>query len=167
MNAGSIAGGAPTWVYVLLAALIALGVRRLKPREVPVVVALIPVVAFATWSIVGVASLATQIGALVAVGAWLGGVGIGSASAILLPEARGRRKAKSRVLLPGTVIPLISYMLVFAGRFACGTWAAIHPADAALANATGTAIGAAMTARLVVSVLQWQPEPIPTDTLAL
>ncbi len=62
LMAGAVLGGAPAWVYLLLVVLIALGIRRLKVREVPIIVALISVFAFCVWSVVGVAQLAMNYG---------------------------------------------------------------------------------------------------------
>lgn len=153
--AGAILGGAPAWVYILLVVLIALGLRRLKVREVPIIVALIPVFAFSAWSVVGLASLVTRNGAFPTVPAWLGGVLLGVISALMLPEARAIRIPGGRVRQPASLSPLILYLTVFVGRFACGAWAAIKPDEAVMANAVGTAVGAAMTARLIMSVVQW------------
>ena len=156
MTIGDILGGAPPWAYALLLVLIALGVRRLTTREVPVVVAMIPVIAFAAWSLVGVTSAARQPGYQMAIAGWTGGIVVGIASALVLPEARGVRLPGKRVRLPGSPSSLVLYLAVFVGRFACGAWAATEPSQAAVANAIGAAIGAAMTARLVASVVQWR-----------
>jgi hypothetical protein len=158
MQAGSILGGAPIWVYVLLAGLIALGIRRLKPREVPLVVALIPVTAFFLWSVIGALSFAQSAGAVFAAIAWVSGIGTGAISAFVLPEARAKRIAGGRILLPGSWMPLCLYMTVFIARFACGAWAAIVPAQALVATAIGIAIGAALTGRLAMWVLNWENE---------
>jgi hypothetical protein len=154
--AGAILGGAPGWVYVLLVILIALGIRRLKVREVPIIVALIPVVAFSVWSVVGVTLLATKHGAYPAIASWIVGLLFGVVSALILPEARATRTASGSFYQPASWSPLILYITVFAGRFACGAWAAIEPDQAFTADAVGAAIGAAMTARLITSVFQWR-----------
>lgn len=156
MEPAAILGGAPWWVYVLLLALIVLGVRRLKTREVPIAVALIPVVAFSAWSIAGVGSVAMHGNAALAIAAWLGGILLGVLGAVVLTEARATRTGGGRVRQPGSWSPLVLYLTVFVGRFACGAWAAIVPTQAATANALGIAIGAAMTARLVTSMFQWR-----------
>jgi hypothetical protein len=164
LMAGAILGGAPAWVYVLLFVLIALGIRRLKVREVPIIVALIPVFAFSAWSVVAVARLVTNNGSYAAVAAWLGGLLFGVISALVLPEARATRTAGGRVCQPASWSPLVLYLTVFVGRFACGAWAAIEPDEAVTANAIGTAIGAATTARLIMSVMQWGKETaIPSN----
>jgi hypothetical protein len=156
--AGAVLGGAPTWVYILLAVLIVLGIRRLKVREVPVIVALTPVFAFSAWSVIGLASFVMKNGAFPVVPAWLGGMLFGAISALVLPEARAIRVPGGGVRQPASLSPLILYLTVFVGRFACGAWAAIKPDQAVVANAVGTAIGAAMTARLIMSVVQWRTD---------
>ncbi|WP_374944070.1 hypothetical protein [Sphingomonas sp.] len=158
MHLTAVLGGAPAWVYVLLVGLIVLGVRRLRTREVPVVVAVIPPIAFLAWSIVGAIALSHRAGPGVAASAWFGGALLGVLSAMVLPEARGIRLTGGRVRQPGSWLPLILYMAVFVARFACGAWAALIPEQAAIATATGVAVGAAMTARLVTSVFRWTPE---------
>ncbi len=156
MHPGQIATGAPTWVYALLAGLIFLGVRRLRTREVPVVVALLPSIAFFLWSVTGVSAFAHQIGIVPAWGAWAIGAALGAASGVLLPDPRGQRLPGGRVRQPGSPLPLILYLAVFVVRFACGAWAAIVPAHAMLATAIGIAAGAAMMARLLVGVARWR-----------
>ncbi len=156
MGAADIIGGAPVWVYVLLAILILLGIRRLKTREVPIAVALIPVIAFCVWSILGAHSFSALAGTKIALGAWFGGAVIGAGSAYILAEAQAIRLPAGRVRLPGSWMPLILYMMVFIARFACGAWAAIVPENSITASTIGIAISAAMTARLAMSVFQWR-----------
>ena len=86
MHVGQIASGAPTLVYALLAGLIFLGVRRLRTREVPVAVALLPSIAFFLWSVIGVSAFAHHVGILSALGAWGIGAALGAASGALLPD---------------------------------------------------------------------------------
>jgi len=157
MNAATIATGAPLWVYALLGVLVLLGVRRLRTREVPVAVALIPLVAFLGWSIVGAAGFAARAGVGIAALAWLSGVAVGAASGAVLPDPRTLRLPGGRVRQPASWLPLILYIIVFVGRFACGAWAAVVPAQAIVATALGVAIGAALTGRLIVALLRWQP----------
>jgi hypothetical protein len=153
---GAIAGGAPAWVYVLLIVLIALGVRRLKMREVPLFVALIPVAAFFLWSLIGAASFAVRAGAGIAMLAWVGGAVLGVASAFVLPDPAATRIPGNRIRLPASWVPLALYLSVFVVRFACGAWAAIVPAAATAASALGLAVSAAVTMRLATGALSWR-----------
>ena len=159
---GMIVGGAPAWVYILLVVLILLGARRLRSREVPIAVALLPAVAFLVWSVVGAVSYAAGAGAAAAALAWFGGAAVGAISTALVPEPRGVRLPGGRVALPGSWLPLVSYLGVFVLRFACGAWAAIRPEQAMLATGVSVAIGAVMTARLVLAIVRWRnAEPSP------
>ena len=151
-----ILNGAPPWVYVLLVGLIVLGVRRLKTRTVPVVVALIAPAAFLLWSLFGAASFGSAYGAVTATAVWLGGAAIGAATGYMLPEPQGQRLTEKRVLLPGSWMPLMTYMTVFILRFACGAWAAIVPAQAQFAGGVAVLISAMMTAQLVAAVMRWR-----------
>jgi membrane associated rhomboid family serine protease len=102
MHASQIATGAPPWVYALLVVLIVLGLRRVRTREVPVAVALIPAAAFLIWSLFGAWSFGTVAGGGIALLTWLAGVAVGAATGMLLPEPRGQRLPGGRVRLPST-----------------------------------------------------------------
>ena len=45
---------------------------------------------------------------------------------------------------------------MFLVRYVCGAWGAIVPAQADTARAIDIAVGAAMTARLVVGFIRWR-----------
>lgn len=159
MHATDIAAGAPAWVYFLLAALVLLGLRRLKTRVTPVVVALIAPAAFLIWSLVGASLFAASAGVLLATTAWVLGGAAGAVSGAMTPDVRGERLPGGRVRQPGSWLPLILYLGMFVVRFACGAWAAIVPAQATAATAVGIAVGAAVTARLIVGIARWRPAP--------
>lgn len=151
--------GVPGWVFILLLVLVALGGRRLRSREVPMAVALIAPTAFLSWSIVGAAAFAQSAGVGAALLVWCGGAAVGAVTTALVAEPRGQRRPGGRLYLPGSRLPLVLYLGVFIVRFACGAWAAMVPAQAALATGVGLGVGAAMTARLVIGVLGWRPVP--------
>ncbi len=159
MHATTIATGAPVWVYIVLGVLVVLGVRRLKTREVPLPVALIPMVAFLMWSLLGLKSFAAHAGFAPAIMALAAGAIAGVLSSILLPDPQGERLPGGRVRQPGSPIPLVLYLGVFIVRFVCGAWAAIHPAQATTATAIGIAVSTIVTARLVMGVLKWKALP--------
>ena len=155
-SAGMIVQGAPGWVWVLLMALVALGVRRLRTRETPQAVAMIAPVAFLVWSIVGAIGFAGAAPPIFAATALIGGAAIGAASGVLLPDRHATRLPGGRVRQPGSPVPLILYVSVFVVRFACGAWAVIEPDQATMATAIGVAVSSATSARLIVGVLRWR-----------
>jgi hypothetical protein len=154
-----VATGPPVWVWPLLVALVLLGVRRLRMREVPLVAALLPPAIFLGWSAMGLASFAGRVGFAWAATAWLAGAALGAASTALVAEPRGERLPGGRVRQYGSAVPLALYMAVFVIRFVCGAWEALRPEHADLATGIGIASGAAVMARLVVGVLRWRTVP--------
>jgi hypothetical protein len=164
MHATDIVTGAPAWVYLLLAALVLLGVRRLKTRETPVIVALIPSAAFLIWSLVGASAFAGRVGLAAAAGVWLAGAAFGAVSGMVLPEPRAERLGNGRIRQPGSWLPLALYLGVFLVRFACGAWAAIVPGRSDIATAIGIGVGAAVTARLVAGLARWRAVQSPSNS---
>lgn len=124
------------------------------------VVALIPTAAFLIWSIVGAHAFAVSAGYAIAVSAWLVGAAVGAITGIALPDPRGEVLPGRRVRQPGSLLPLFLYLGVFVVRFACGAAAAIVPAQATIATAIGIAVGAGVTARLLVGVVRWRSAPV-------
>lgn len=163
MHTGQIAAGVPVWVWVLLAVLVALGVRRLRTREVPTAIALLPAAAFLGWNLWNAFAFARLAGAGATAVAVLAGavVGVASAVAVAVPEPRGQRLPGGRVRLPGSALPLLLYLLVFVVRFACGARAAIVPDAAVQAAGIALAVGAGATARLIAGVARWTGAPAP------
>lgn len=158
--------GAPLWIYPLLVGLVILGVRRLRTREMPIAVALIPIVAFSAWSLWGAGLFAQRVGPAMAALVWSGGAALGVASAFVLPEPRATRLPGGRVLLPGSWMPLSIYLLIFVARFACGAWAAIVPSAAMMATGIGVAISAGAAARFAAAVLRWRADVVGVAAVA-
>lgn len=118
----------PPWVWVLLAALLVLGLSQLRTRSVSRTRLLVlPAV------LVGLGLFATATSfqpAGPALAAWVlalaGGVMLGRQ----LPRPTGARwDASGRsLLLPGSALPLLVIMAIFALRYTAGVALALHPA---------------------------------------
>ncbi|MCE4062007.1 hypothetical protein LXM60_17575 [Pandoraea sputorum] len=118
----------PVWVWGLLVALIALGLLATRPRQKTVWQALTMPLAMTGFSIFGVVStFATNVPALIA---WCCAVVITVALRAALgwwgnvrwdPEMR-------RVHLPGSWLPLVWMLSIFAAKFVVAVAVAIHPA---------------------------------------
>lgn len=118
----------PPWVWVLLAALLVLGLSQLRTRSVSRTRLLVlPAV------LVGLGLFATATSfqpAGPALAAWVlalaGGVMLGRQ----LPRPSGARwDASGRsLLLPGSALPLLVIMAIFALRYTAGVALALHPA---------------------------------------
>lgn len=119
------ATGAPVWVWPLLIALIALGVSRLRDREMPVWRLLLLPAILSSVSVLGIiardlsgaelsVSLAGAVAGLLA-GAWsMRGVAV-------------VRLAGNRIRVKGEAVSLIAILGIFATHFAAGTLAATAP----------------------------------------
>jgi len=123
--AGQIASGAPIWVWPLLAALIALGVSRMRDREMPVWrLLLLPAVLVAmslfilgSGQISGTQLSAAMAGALAGLlAAWWS-----MRSAVIV------RLEGNRIRVKGEIVSLIAIMGIFASRFTAGAVATIAP----------------------------------------
>jgi len=141
----SVLAHVPAWVWVLLAALIALGVSQTFPRTVALRRATIMPIALIVLSLSGVTS--TFRGEPLALAGWL----VGLAGAVMVALSVGAWKgigwsaSSQRLLVPGSWWPLAIIMGIFMTKFAVGTTLAIHPSSAAdpvFASLVGLAYGA-------------------------
>lgn len=116
----------PAWVWLVLAGLVALGVRQLWPRRVhPLQLLVLP----ALLAGLGLWSMAPTFAAhpLVAV-LWLAALGLAAALARRLPARQAAWLADSRRLqLAGSAVPLAVILAVFSLRYASGVGHALHP----------------------------------------
>lgn len=117
----------PAWVYVLLAYLIFIGIKAMKPGSAPLQkLAIIPVL-FTVW---GLAELIRHYRIDVAtIGLWLAALGIGVAIGVALTFRRAITfdRAAGQLHFPGdyTLLPLI--LLTFAVKYVFGAIAATAP----------------------------------------
>ena len=129
---GNVAGmarqaatGAPVWVWPLLLALVALGVSRMRDREVPVWrLWLLPTVlaGIAVMSIIGAPMSGPGLSAAIAGG--LAGLAAGWWSMRAVAPAR---LAGNRVRVQGECVSLIAILTIFSTRFVAGTLSATNP----------------------------------------
>jgi hypothetical protein len=123
-----ILAGAPLWVWPLLAALVAAGLAQLRARIVPRALVLAMPAVMTVLSVVG---LLSSFGAsAVALASWL----VGAAVAVALNQQvwrlpRGvRAAAGGGYAVPGSIVPLLLMLAIFATRFGVGAVSASAPA---------------------------------------
>ena len=124
----------PTWVFVLLATLVGLGLTQAFPRAVPLRrVTLLPL-AMAGLSLFGVAS--TFGAAALPLLAWALALAAGFALAQGLADTSAVRwdTASGRLRLPGSWLPLALMLGLFAVKFGVGVTLALHPSLRAAAG---------------------------------
>jgi hypothetical protein len=161
---------APLWVWPLLAALIWLGLRATRPRRVAGSALFVWPAVMAVLTVFSLAS--TYGGAPLALASWLAGM----AAAILVGRLSGRGAAGARYdaatgrfALPGSWVPLMLMLAVFASRFAIGVARARTPQlvdTPAFLAAVGLVLGAlsgTFTARTLALAALRRAPPAPHD----
>jgi hypothetical protein len=128
----AIVSHTPPWVWLLLAAIVALGVRQMRRQRVGATrVLLLPAVLGllglgAAWRTFGAA------GPIETALAWALGAAIGIAASRALAPLRGIvAHADGSLEVPGSVVPLALMLGVFALRYVVNVALAMHPALAA------------------------------------
>jgi hypothetical protein len=127
----TIVRNTPWWVFVLFALLLALGVQALRGRVISVWRLLVTPAIFIGW---GVTSVALQlVNSPILIVDWMVAAAIGAAIAwttTRLDEVRIDR-ARQRVSLPGSALPLIRNLLIFSAKYGSAVAVAIAPASRA------------------------------------
>ncbi|MGO1073484.1 DUF6622 family protein [Lysobacter sp. CA199] len=118
----------PLWVFALFAVLIWLGARRLRASTLPLArVWTVPAI-FIAWGLCGLFAHAggTPIESL---GRWIGGALIGGALGAwsLSPSALRFDHRNRLVRQPGSALPLLRNLAIFAGHYVLQMIAAAHP----------------------------------------
>lgn len=134
----------PSWVWVLLAVLLALGLAQTLPRRVGLRRAALLPAAMLVWSLWSVVS---GFGSALALSAWALGALVTAGATARLGAPRGARwqADESRFELPGSWVPLALIVALFGAKFFVGASIAQHPllrADDAFAAAASLAFGA-------------------------
>jgi hypothetical protein len=155
----SIVQHAPTWVWVLLAALIALGVSQSFPRLMTVRRATLVPAALVGLSLYGVIS---AFGAQpLALAAWAAGLAAATLAAGAAKAWRGVRWAadQQRLQVPGSWLPMGLILALFTTKFGVGATLAMHPgfaADTSFAVEAGLVYGAFSGLFLARAVVMWK-----------
>jgi len=128
-----IVAGTPHWVWAVLAAVTAIGLRQLQRRHVARAHLLVMPIAFAVYSLWS----ATQALGAAAVWAWPVGVALAFGVMTLLPRPKAiGLDADGRLVLPGSPWPLLLIWTVFGLRYALAVTQVMNPA---LTHLTGFA----------------------------
>jgi hypothetical protein len=130
---GRILSSTPTWVWGLLAALVALGMSQARDRQMSLLrVALMPVAmgVFALWGIVSSFGAAGQLATVL--GAWLvAAVTVGALVGMSRTPAGTRYDAAARRFAqPGSWVPLALILGIFLTKYAVGVELALAPRQA-------------------------------------
>ena len=134
----------PVWVWILLAALVALGLTQTRARRMTLRRATLLPVAMVTLSLVGVvSSFGSRALPLLA---WLCAAAVSAAAARFLGAWRGTTWSANdaRFQVPGSWLPLTLILLLFAIKFSVAVQLALHPGlkdEALFSSAASLAYG--------------------------
>jgi uncharacterized protein DUF6622 len=118
----------PPWVWVLLAFLLFLGIRALRPSTTPLWrVAILPVI-FCVWGIYGLFSLhSPTLGRILP---WLAAIAVGIVIGMMVAKLQPIRADKERhlVRVPGGPLTLLLILGIFATKYVFGVLHGMAPA---------------------------------------
>lgn len=121
----TILSNTPTWVFVLLAYLLWIGVKRLRPgvRELTKI-GITPAI-FIVWGLIGLFQRPGDFSTVF--GHWAIGAVVGCALGLAVPIPMQADRVHRLVLLPGSVLPLLRILIIFGAHYVLRVAAALHP----------------------------------------
>ena len=159
----------PLWVFAILAALVLLGLQRMRARDLttrqlfilPAAMAVLS--AFGLWQSFGAS--------LMALGGWIAAIVVALLVGRMLPLQDGVQysPATRRIHVPGSWVPLVLMMTIFFLRYVAAVSLAIQPAlhaDTAFAAAIGLAYGLSTGVFAARALRTWNSAFRRHDTIA-
>ena len=113
----------PTWVWVVLALLVWLGIQGLKPRTVALPRVFLTPAVFITWGIVALAARSSPTVLL----DWGLTAACGVGLALATVRLEGLRAAGGTVHLPGSWLPLVRNLAIFGAKYVLTVAMTMHP----------------------------------------
>jgi len=132
----------PVWVFALLAFLVWQGIKATRPRTVTIWRSLIVPAVFIVWGLSRLVSRQDYAGLLAA---WLGAAALLLLVGLLTARPFELDHTTGEIKRPGSWVPLIRNVTVFALQYIVAVIAAIDPHDATTAAIVGRAISGATT----------------------
>ena len=132
----------PIWAFVLLAWLIWVGIKAMRPRTVTIWRSLIVPAVFIVWGLSRLLSRQDFAAPLVA---WLGAAALFLVVGLLTARPLELDHTTGEIKRPGSVVPLIRNITVFALQYTVAVISAIDPHDATTAAIVGRAISGGTT----------------------
>ena len=132
----------PLWVFPLFAYLVWLGIKAMRPRTVTIWRSLIVPAVFIVW---GLSRLLSSRDFAAPLAAWLGAAAALLVVGLLTARPLDLDHTSGEIKRPGSVVPLIRNITVFALQYAVAVLAAVDPHDATTAAIVGRAISGGTT----------------------
>jgi hypothetical protein len=132
----------PVYVWAVLALLVVLGVRRLRPRQTHLAKAALAPAGFFIWSMATAALMFGRLDAWAVVACWGIPFAAGAASGRVRTVARPKHVSGWVFIYSASLQPLAFYMLLFAARYGLGIWAGFVPSAADVSALLGLSLSA-------------------------
>jgi hypothetical protein len=132
----------PIWAFVLLAYLVWVGIKAMRPRTTTIWRSLIVPAVFIVWGLSRLVSRQDYASPLVA---WLGAAAVLMVIGLLTARPLELDHTTGEIKRPGSVVPLIRNITVFALQYTVAVIAAVDPHDATAAAIVGRAISGGTT----------------------
>ena len=150
----------PLWVWPLFGYLVWLGIKAMRPRTTTVQRSLIVPAIFIIWGLSGLVSQSRDtVAPLVA---WLVAALVLGATGFLLAKPFELDHTTGEIKRPGSIVPLIRNVTIFALQYTVQVIMAIDPDARTAASLVGRAVGGAMTGyfvgRTVALLRQYQKQ---------
>jgi hypothetical protein len=143
----------PLYVWVILALLIFLGVRRLKPRRTHLALAALAPLGFFMWSVLAAGFLFFGGDKGPAVIAWAVAFVAGALSGPIRTVPRPTHIHGWTFQYAATALPLTLYLLLWATRYGLGIWAGFVPLMADTLGLAGLALSALTAGRTLADFI--------------
>ena len=133
----------PIWVFPLFAYLVWLGIQAMRPRTTTIQRSLVVPAIFIIW---GLSSLVSQSqNTVLPLVAWLAAALVLGASGFLLAKPFELDHTTGEIKRPGSVMPLVRNLTIFALQYTVRVIMAIDPDARLTATVVGRAVGGGMT----------------------
>jgi hypothetical protein len=132
----------PIWAFVLLAYLVWVGIKAMRPRTTTIWRSLIVPAVFIIWGLSRLVSRQDYASPLVA---WFGAAAVLMVIGLLTARPLELDHTTGEIKRPGSVVPLIRNITVFALQYTVAVIAAVDPHDATTAAIVGRAISGGTT----------------------
>ncbi|HEX8258046.1 MAG TPA: hypothetical protein VF589_10465 [Allosphingosinicella sp.] len=152
-TASIIATHTPVYVWLVLALLLFLGVRRLKPRRTHLALAAPAPLGFLTWSVLAAGLLFFGGDKETSVVAWGVAFLTGALSGPIRTVPSPKHMHGWVFEYSATELPLTLYMLLWATRYGLGIWAGFVPAMADALGLAGLALSALTAGRTLADFI--------------
>lgn len=139
----------PVWVWAVLALLLFLGARRLRPRATTLLMMSAAPAVFLAWSLVSAATFWRGEGGWFAAGLWPLSLLLGLVSFRLLPASPVHWVDDARLVRPATAGPLIVYVSVFLFRYGLEIWSGFFPERQFLSSTLALLVSGYMAGRTI------------------